>query len=107
MIVKVTCCVCNISFGVSKEMNDNLLQSGNPFFCPSGHEQYYTDARKNNKKKILEQEIIELKDRIEHYTRIIDNQEYDINYFRRSRTAYKGHFNRIKKKYDTEFQNQV
>lgn len=46
-----TCCKCGVPFGIPQELYESLQESGNSFYCPNGHSQYYT------RKKSLEEKL--------------------------------------------------
>lgn len=41
-IVPEQCCDCGVYFGIDSYHKKRLLETGDSFFCPNGHEQYYT-----------------------------------------------------------------
>jgi hypothetical protein len=55
------CCRCGVKFGIPKQLQDNLRNTHNSFFCPNGHSQSYigeTDADKLRRElKRKEQEL--------------------------------------------------
>ncbi len=54
--VAVSCCACNVPFCLHQEHHDRLRQSGDWFYCPSGHAQRYGGGEVEKLKKQLAQE---------------------------------------------------
>ena len=79
-----TCLTCGIVFWITKSHQQHLVKCKNPFYCPSGHQQYYsgeTDAQKNEKLK-----------------RKVQNLEVRNESLGRSNSALRGVITRNKKK---------
>jgi len=53
--VIIECCACSAVFAVTTQFQKNRLETRNPFWCPSGHEQIYC--------KSASQKVREEKDR--------------------------------------------
>ena len=66
-IVIEECCNCGMSFGMTDEFRQRMLDSGEWFYGPVGHRQHYTDttvARLKRRVKTLEREEEELRERV-------------------------------------------
>lgn len=67
--VEVTCCSCNILFGLEEGCNRQLVESKNLFYCPNGHSQYYTGENKNRKIREQNEKIKKLREENESLER--------------------------------------
>jgi len=53
--VSIICCKCGVPFLVTKDFKLSLERSGDNFFCPNGHNQYFANREKDElKQKILQ-----------------------------------------------------
>ncbi len=62
-----TCCNCGMDFAMTDEFRQRMLDSGRRFYCPSGHQQHYSDttvARLKRRVALLEREEEELRERV-------------------------------------------
>lgn len=84
-MVVVTCVDCGVLFGITESHRDQLIKSGDTFYCPNGHSQIY--SRKQN----LEQQIKQLNTQLK-YT------EKDRDFYKKSLTLQKGQVTKLKKR---------
>lgn len=93
-LVRESCCVCSVVFGMSKGVYDLRRQDGREFYCVNGHRQFYTETEATQLKKQLEQkekQLVWAKEREAIANREAKHQEG------RAR-AYKGKFTGIKRR---------
>ena len=83
-----TCCNCGTTFAFTKGFYDQRQQDGKGFYCPNGHNQYYT----NNQAK-----------KLEDAQKALDRAESNAKYYReeaeakaRSLSATRGQITKIK-----------
>ena len=88
-IVRETCCVCGIVFGMEEEYRKRKSEEGDGFYCPNGHKQWYVEP----KIPMLKKEIERLRQDKAYCGRKLENE-------RRSHRATKGHLTRKKKELD-------
>lgn len=89
-IVPEQCCNCGVYFGMDKYLVKRLKETGDSFYCPNGHPQYYTQ------KEQLESKIKELESQLqeaETENRYLFN---DLGNVKRSLSATKGVLTRTK-----------
>lgn len=81
----VQCCECSCWFGIDSQQRAKLLENGNWFYCPNGHQQHYSESEVKKLKRHLKfaenQAAIAL--------RKAENE-------RRSKIAYKGQLTKTK-----------
>ena len=56
-IAQQTCCNCNVSFWITKEHRQRLIDCKNTFYCPNGHPQNYKGETDRDKLKRAEQNL--------------------------------------------------
>jgi hypothetical protein len=52
-LISVTCCNCGIPFAMAETFYDSRLRDGKNFFCPSGHQQHFTESETDRLRKEL------------------------------------------------------
>ena len=85
-IVEVCCCNCGISFWLTKQHDDQLLECHNTFYCPKGHAQHYTG--KSNAQKAKERD---------EYKKLYEEERGSAQRLSRSNSALRGVITRKKK----------
>lgn len=89
------CCVCNVQFAMTQDMDKRRLADHKAFFCPSGHSQSYTGKTEAQKQK----------ERADKLSNQVDAARARSEYWRnkqertaRSRSAIKGQLTKAKKR---------
>ncbi len=52
---KITCCTCGLVFMVTKEFEQTRRETLKPFWCPNNHSQIYTQPKKKEEPKTLQE----------------------------------------------------
>ena len=86
------CCNCGCVFGITKEKQQRLRDSGDWFYCPNGHTQHYSKSTVNKQKD----EIVQLKRTAEYLRADVESQRDQKNAAHRSKNAFKGQVTKIK-----------
>lgn len=86
-IVVEHCCACGISFGIPKNLQAQLRQNHEWFYCPMGHQQHYVG--KTEEEKLRERLVSEENARVRVQAQL--DQE------RASHSATKGQLTKAKK----------
>ena len=81
------CAHCGIQFAITKDFDRRRREDHETFYCPKGHDQYF--PQENEKERLKRQ----LKDVQACCVRYQNRTEY----LERSRSSYRGHFNRVKR----------
>lgn len=96
-LVVETCCECKMKFALDREFYNERRNDHKLFFCPAGHQQFYSG--KSDKEK-LEQEVKALKEResyLEEAKARLHNQLASSKHRERAQKAAKTRlFNRVK-----------
>lgn len=50
----IICCKCKVPFMVTADHRANLMKTGETFYCPNGHPQYYNENECSKAKKELQ-----------------------------------------------------
>ena len=85
-LVKHTCGECSIIFGLEENYFNHLLKSHKLFYCPNGHERYFSEK---TKEEILKSELIRERSRN-------DKIEAELREEKLSKAAIKGNITKIK-----------
>lgn len=92
-LVSITCCVCEIEFGMPQGVYENRKEDHKLFSCPNGHGQYYSSSSEKDKlkKKIkaLDQKVSYLEGNRDYWRRIAAIEE-------RRRCGYQGYIAKLK-----------
>jgi hypothetical protein len=88
--VEISCCNCGVTFWITKNHDEELVNCGNSFYCPNGHRQHYTESIKAKLKKAMSK----LKDAEAREAEERDSAEK----CKRSNTALQGVITKMKKK---------
>lgn len=48
------CCTCGVAFGMPDSLDSEFRRNGRYFYCPNGHQQYYSDSEEKRLKRQLE-----------------------------------------------------
>lgn len=83
----VNCSSCGVIFGLPQNMQHELSQTGNSFFCPNGHSLSYRDS-----------EMSRLKKRLKEREKYIDDLKGDLMLTERRRRAAKGQLTKWRNK---------
>ena len=90
------CCTCGVVFAIPDGLRNHLVKNpGRPFYCPSGHKQWYTGPTEADRQR----------ERAERAERWLNDQRAATRAARdqadaaeRSARAYKGHLTRLRNK---------
>ena len=82
----VTCCSCGIPFGMPDYHKKRLLATGDEFWCPNGHRQYFSESDVQR----LERQLKESKRQVELFKGCYEIEQADHDYTRRRLSATKG-----------------
>lgn len=93
-LVHEECCNCHVVFGMESRHRQRLIDNGKSFYCPSGHEQHYSQSTVQKLKSQLEQESARLARERERRL----GAEKESEYFRKSRDGMKGALVKAKKR---------
>ncbi len=86
--VPETCCNCGMQFAMTREVYEQRRKDRQWFYCPAGHEQYYSGPTREQKlREQLEREQGENRD-----------LGYRLEHANRSRAALKGQVTKIKRR---------
>lgn len=88
---EICCCVCGVTFWVTKQHDDELSKCCNSFWCPNGHKQHFTGKSDAQKYK-------EERQRNEQLNRNNERLAQDVETLVRSQSALRGVITRMKKK---------
>lgn len=94
VLVPIACYRCAVYFGVPEAMLSSLKRTGNNFWCPSGHQQHFTETDADRLRKQLartEQERDYARANATHYR---DQREAE----ERAHRATRGHVTRLRKR---------
>jgi predicted RNA-binding Zn-ribbon protein involved in translation (DUF1610 family) len=83
----VNCPNCGVIFGLPQEMQHELRQTGNSFYCPNGHALSYRDS-----------EVSRLKKKLRERDKYIDDLRGDLMLTERRRRAAKGQLTKWRNK---------
>ncbi len=73
---RMRCCECRTVFFIERELDDNLEETGDPFYCPKGHSQHYGEAPVAK----LGQQVYALQTMVQCRDRVINTQRRRIEY---------------------------
>jgi len=90
-----TCYKCGVVFQMTTKVYKQRLEDGEVFFCPNGHGQIY--ARRKNSEERLKAKVSRLEVELGHLRSRIGCLNRNLDYERKSRAAYQGHYNRAKR----------
>jgi hypothetical protein len=96
-LIAETCCVCGAIFGMTKEHKATLKASGNPFYCPNGHSQYYTQSEAARVKE-LEKRLKQEEQEREYWRKSYKAEEQEHEGTKRRLSATKGALTKTKKR---------
>ena len=85
--VKIVCGDCGVEYCIPENLYNERVNDHKSFYCPNGHNSYFPGKSDIEKSR---QEIAGLRSRIDQLENLLDWTE-------KSRSAYIGHFNRLKK----------
>lgn len=90
-----TCINCGVSFAFTRDFYDKRRDDHEMFFCPNGHQQYYSGE--SDKEKLRKQ--LEASEKKAEYlmSRANDNLERYLSE-KRSKAVHKAHYTMLKKK---------
>lgn len=106
-LVTEQCCSCGVIFAMPKEFEQQCRRqpgvgTGKPFFCPAGHQQWYTGATEATKlREQLDEERRKrqsAEQQIEYEAQIRRQETERADRERRRANGYKGHATRITKR---------
>lgn len=69
-LVKIRCCECSVTFGMSDQLYNLRQRDGQAFYCPVGHKQFFSESETAILKKQLQDALSSkqyYKDRADHY----------------------------------------
>lgn len=93
-IVAVSCGVCHVLFGMEKAHHQRASDNGTHFFCPNGHEIWYSETETGR----LKRELVREKQRTEQANAEIDSKRHQIRVLDKQVAARKGIATRLKRK---------
>lgn len=91
----VPCYLCGVTFGLEANYQAELVRSHRGFYCPNGHEQFYTSKTEAER---LRDELAREKHRLEQAQATVTDYRGRIIARDRTIVAVRGHFTRIKKR---------
>jgi len=86
---EITCYKCHIVFCVTNDHKERLINTGDEFCCPSGHNQSYSEDKDKKRIKKLEKELSDTHTRKNFWMDQANASE-------RSKSAMRGHLTRKK-----------
>ncbi len=87
-----TCLSCGIEFGITKERQEQLRKNHKKYYCPNGHNQWYTGEHEAEK---LSRQLEAERAQSARLSRMADYQ-------RKQAESYKGHLTRLKNKMERQ-----
>lgn len=90
-----SCYKCGVNFQMTVAVYNQRLKNGEAFFCPNGHGQIYSRRKKSEEK--LKARVMQLEASLDWYKGHANRLQNDLDYERRSRASYQGHYNRIRR----------
>jgi len=92
----IICYKCAIPFGVPDSYKENLINTGESFYCPNGHSQCYTEPKISVLQKKLEKSMHDAEAESRRLRDIIDRKNSSIGSITRQKSAIKGQLTKIK-----------
>ena len=90
------CPVCGVPYTLTKELHSSHTKNGTVWYCPNGHNLSFNETELEETKK-------KLASLTEDNNRAINSVKYwrtSSESYEKSANAYKGHFTRLKNKYE-------
>ncbi len=94
-IVAETCCTCGVVFGLSEGHKAELRRTTTWFYCPNGHQQYYSGKSEEAK---LRDELTRKQAALDQAWATANDQRRQLEAERRSTAAIKGMLTKVKKR---------
>jgi len=88
------CCMCGITFAMTKNYYNDRLEDGNGFYCPAGHEQIFTDSEVQK----LEREIKWKDKQLERTQYLLNSAKGMLRYTENSLRSTRGAHTKTKKR---------
>lgn len=93
-LTEVVCCSCFTHFAMDISLNSLRLHDGNPFYCPNGHKQWYSESEVDKLKKANQR----LKSDNAWYSNRAKRLQENLEETKRSRAAIKGQLTKTRKR---------
>ena len=87
-LVATTCAACGVIFGISREYNDNLRDTGQGFFCPNGHS-LTLGSRTQKKIEQLKNKVAQEQEAAEYWRKSYHGEREDHDQTKRRLSATK------------------
>ena len=96
-LVPVTCCACEIVFGMSSAFYEKKMRDHSSFFCPKGHAQHFTGKTEDQEEIDRLRSALDKEERIAAYLRETnDGLRSSRDHAEASRRSYKGQVTKLK-----------
>ena len=95
-MTNMECPVCGVPYTLTEELHSSHTKNGTSWYCPNGHSLSFNETELDRIKK-------ELAEITEKNNQAINSTKYwrtSSNSYEKSANSYKGHFTRMKNKYE-------
>lgn len=99
VLVVEHCCSCGVAFGMTRDFYNRRQEDGQLFYCPAGHNQYYTRREKLEAQlKELKGELREAHADVRYWNEQAEEQALRAATAKRQAAAARGQVTKIKKR---------
>ena len=98
-LIVTYCCNCGMPFGLSADFHKQRKEDARSFYCPRGHQQYYTHKeRLEDKLRQAQQELTLAREDIDYWQSEAEEQAGRATVAKRQAAAAKGQLTKVKKR---------
>lgn len=92
----IVCYKCAVPFAIPAQLKQRLIDTGDEFFCPNGHDQHYTRSTVDLLKEKLQKQEQENKQQVERMQQRLNWANQDKELAIRQKSAVKGQMTKLK-----------